>query len=249
MTHIQLRHLILGCVLFWTLLILGFSTFAQTVPYEKLPLTCGDTTVIGAVECPKAQRTFTIPQNATPVSTTRGWQPWESASADDILICTLALASGSGTDACPAVNKIRVPYCDVAFAECDIEPAPDPTEPPPANNTAVLTWTAPTRNTDDSPLTDLAGYYLYSGTTQANGSAPTARDLTLLRTIADRTATSVTVSGLSWGAYYFALSAYNSALKESERSNVLRVEFVEPVRIPNAPSGITITGTLSLSAP
>ncbi len=40
--------------------------------------------------------------------------------------------------------------------------------------TATLSWTPPTQNTDGSPLTDLAGYRVYWGT--SSGNYPELRD-------------------------------------------------------------------------
>jgi hypothetical protein len=36
------------------------------------------------------------------------------------------------------------------------------------NGTATLAWTAPTRNSDGSKITGLAGYYIYYGTSPSN---------------------------------------------------------------------------------
>lgn len=80
---------------------------------------------------------------------------------------------------------------------------------------ATLHWTAPTQNSDGSPLTDLAGYRIVYG--------QDANNLSQTVTVADRTATSHVVSGLSSGTWYFAISAYNQAGNSSERSNVASV--------------------------
>jgi hypothetical protein len=82
------------------------------------------------------------------------------------------------------------------------------TSPP---GTATLVWTAPTQNTDGTPLTNLAGYHVHYGT-----------DASLADTIdvGDPTATTYVVDGLSAGTYYFAVSAYNSFGVEGARSNV-----------------------------
>jgi len=36
------------------------------------------------------------------------------------------------------------------------------------NGTALLSWTAPTENSDGSPLTDLAGYKIHYGSSHGN---------------------------------------------------------------------------------
>jgi hypothetical protein len=74
----------------------------------------------------------------------------------------------------------------------------------------TLAWDPPTTNTDGTPLTNLAGYKIYYGTT--SGSYTNTIDA------GNVTASVVTdlVDGL---AYYFAVTAYNSAGGESSFSN------------------------------
>lgn len=77
----------------------------------------------------------------------------------------------------------------------------------------ILYWEAPTKNTDGTPLTDLAGYYLYTGL------APDK--LTTRITVADPTALQYEVTDLSPGTHYFAGTAYTTAGKESALSNIV----------------------------
>jgi hypothetical protein len=74
----------------------------------------------------------------------------------------------------------------------------------------LIGWNPPTANTDDSPLTDLAGYNIYWGTDPAN--------LNESLTITTPGATNHIVGDLSAGTYYFAVSAFNGAMVESELS-------------------------------
>jgi hypothetical protein len=84
--------------------------------------------------------------------------------------------------------------------------------PPPTTGTATLSWTEPTHNTDGSPITGLAGYHIYYGTSESN---PSQRiDLT------GATATTYVVQGLAPGTYYFTVVAYNDAGIDSPDSNV-----------------------------
>lgn len=81
--------------------------------------------------------------------------------------------------------------------------------------TAELTWTAPTTNTDGSALTDLAGFRIHYGTNPGNYTASIdAGDVTryILTGLADR-------------AYYFVVTAYNSAGTESGNSNEVSKVF------------------------
>ena len=81
-----------------------------------------------------------------------------------------------------------------------------------ATGSASLSWTAPTENTDGTPITGLAGYYIYYGTS--------ANALTMTVTVSDATATSYVVDGLTPGTYYFAVVAYNAEGMDSGESNI-----------------------------
>jgi hypothetical protein len=98
--------------------------------------------------------------------------------------------------------------------------------------TVMLTWDVPTTNVDRTPLTDLAGYIVFIGTSPQNYSR------TINIPIGDRllsckdtgnneqsqkktTKCSYTVTGLQQGDYYFAISAYNGS-KESTKSNEVK---------------------------
>ena len=80
------------------------------------------------------------------------------------------------------------------------------------DETATLTWTAPTSNTDGTPLTDLAGFKIYYDTTQGGPYAN-------LIDIPDPNATSHVVSPLSSGNWFFVATAYNAIGTESDVSN------------------------------
>lgn len=78
---------------------------------------------------------------------------------------------------------------------------------------AIINWTPPTRNTDGSALTNLAGYRIHYGT------SPTALISTIQ--LANVGLSAYTISDLAPGAYYFAVRAYSSAGSESANSNVI----------------------------
>jgi hypothetical protein len=82
----------------------------------------------------------------------------------------------------------------------------------PTTGSAALSWTAPTHNTDGTPITNLAGYHIYYGVS--------ASAMTSTITVADAAETSYVVGGLAPGTYYFAVVAYNSAGMDSSKSNV-----------------------------
>jgi hypothetical protein len=71
------------------------------------------------------------------------------------------------------------------------------------NEIATLSWTAPTRNSDGSKITDLAGYYIYYGTSPSN--------LSQRIEVRDPGTTTYTVSNLRSGTtYYFSVAAFTT---------------------------------------
>lgn len=77
---------------------------------------------------------------------------------------------------------------------------------------AILSWTAPTRNTDGSSLTNLSGHRI------AYGQSAEALSQTIQISNADLTR--YIVSNLTLGTWYFAVRAYTSSGVESASSNV-----------------------------
>jgi hypothetical protein len=75
---------------------------------------------------------------------------------------------------------------------------------------AILSWTAPTKNTDGSALTNLSGYKLYWGNQSGSYGTP--------RTVDGADNTTQTIA-LSPGTYFFAVSAVDSGGNESALSN------------------------------
>ena len=76
----------------------------------------------------------------------------------------------------------------------------------------TLSWTPPTQNDDGSPLTDLAGYYVYAG------SSP---DNLLLSYFVGAQSPSLPLYFAAVGPEYFAVSAVNVDGFESPLSGVL----------------------------
>ena len=104
--------------------------------------------------------------------------------------------------------------------QADSEPEPEP-EPEPETDTdmndnmiaetTTLTWLPPTTRDDNTPLTNLAGYYLYYG--QNSG------DYMTKITVNDPNRTYHVVQDLSPGTWYFAVSAFDDNGYESLRSS------------------------------
>lgn len=77
---------------------------------------------------------------------------------------------------------------------------------------ASLSWTAPTQNTDGSPLMDLSGYRIYYGT--STSALNQVIDVPSANTV------NYVVDYLSSGSYYFAVKAVSTAGMESAMSAI-----------------------------
>ena len=78
------------------------------------------------------------------------------------------------------------------------------------NGSALVSWTPPTENTDNSTLTDLAGYRIYFGIT--SGVYSRSVDIN------NPGLTSYQVDHLGSSDWYFVMTAYNSLGVESAYS-------------------------------
>lgn len=78
---------------------------------------------------------------------------------------------------------------------------------------ATLSWTPPTRNTDGSTLTNLAGYRISYGTS--------ASALSKTISLANPGLSSYVVDNLAAGTWYFSIKAYTSTGNESSASSPL----------------------------
>ena len=79
------------------------------------------------------------------------------------------------------------------------------------DDTATLSWIAPTTNMDGTPLSDLASFRIHYGTTSGT--------YTQVVDVLDPNATGQTITGLSPNTYYFAVTAYDLSGNESVFSN------------------------------
>lgn len=77
----------------------------------------------------------------------------------------------------------------------------------------IISWTAPTENTDNTTITDLAGFNVYYGTSEND-----------LSTTIQVTETQLNIKNLAPNTYYFAVTAINSIGVESELSNIVTKE-------------------------
>jgi hypothetical protein len=98
---------------------------------------------------------------------------------------------------------------------------------------ALVSWVAPTANTDGSTLTNLASFRIYYGTSSSS--------LNQTLQVSDVTARSARVTGLSPGTWYFATRSVNTRSTESANSNVVSMA-VAGASAANSVA-ITITGS------
>lgn len=80
------------------------------------------------------------------------------------------------------------------------------------NGSATVSWTAPTTNTNGTPLTNLTGFKILYGTSS------TALNRT--QAVNNASARSAVVTSLGAGTWYFAVRAVNSNQAESDNSNI-----------------------------
>ena len=90
--------------------------------------------------------------------------------------------------------------------------SPSDTPDSTANTDISLSWAAPSQREDNEPisLSEIAGYKVYYGTSQ--------RNYTKSVNINDGSADQHTFNNFSAGTYYFALTTYDTAGRESQYS-------------------------------
>jgi len=99
--------------------------------------------------------------------------------------------------------------------------------------TARVSWVAPTSNTNDTPLVNLAAYRVYYGTSSSS--------LTQSSEVNDITLRTATISSLTLGTWYFAVRAVNTNQLESGNSNIASKAVVGATAASTV--GITINAT------
>ncbi len=77
---------------------------------------------------------------------------------------------------------------------------------------ATLTWTPPTLNTNGTPVTALAGYTIYYGTSESSMSKSLV--------VSGAASSSAEISGLTDGTWYFAVAANATDGTQSAASNI-----------------------------
>ena len=104
-------------------------------------------------------------------------------------------------------------FCCILLAACGEETSDSDNSGKPGNGTATLSWLPPTQTADGAPLTTLAGYKIYYGTS--------FDELPNVITINSPGISTYMIEGLPEGnTYYFAITAIDTAGMESEFSDI-----------------------------
>lgn len=120
------------------------------------------------------------------------------------------------------------------FSVTFVAPNAPVVKPPNGTDTATITWALATALVNGTPLTDVAGYDIYTGTQLSDVSSPVAT--------ASPTSTSYTAHGLDDGVHYFAVRTVridpdgSGPLKGavSDLSNIVAIE-VKATTVPPPP--------------
>jgi hypothetical protein len=133
----------------------------------------------------------------------------------------------------------------IVFTFCALSPRPSqaqaPPLPPPTDNTfrVTLSWMAPTRNVDGSPLTNLASYQLYFA---QNAAGAWGVPVTIPAANTSHVLSSDTLQANT--QYFFVLRACNVLGACSVFSNVAG-SMTPDVREPDAPRDVAVTITFA----
>lgn len=128
----------------------------------------------------------------------------------------------------------RIALVLIALSLCGIARAQSPQALTVTHSDAQIFWTAPTKNRDGSPLTNLAGFHVWHGT------APKVYDATPVQ-IPPGTLL-YTFPTLPNGPHYFAVSAYNAGGEGALSEEVALIVLVSP------PSTLTTLGPYAYCA-
>lgn len=120
-----------------------------------------------------------------------------------VLLC-LSGCGGSG-------NGVTSPSALASSSDATTVPTSSAPTPSATNRSATLSWQAPTTNSNGTALTDLAGYHIHYGTS--------ASSLNQTIDVPNPGTSTYTVTGLTAGTWYFAITAYTTSGLESSLSN------------------------------
>jgi hypothetical protein len=151
------------------------------------------------------------------ISNLPSWARFNSATG---LLSGTPSASNVGTysdiviTAYDGYSKAVLPAFNILVEGASTTPATPTSTTPAATGSATISWLPPTQNANGSVLMDLAGYHIYYGTTPDLGQKVTVPNSGITRYV---------VSGLAPTTWYFAMTAYDSGGRESDRTAVASI--------------------------
>jgi hypothetical protein len=132
---------------------------------------------------------------------------WATFSASTGKLSGTPATTGSTSNIVIKVSDGKVTASLAAFGISVVSGTPSTT------GSVTLNWTPPTRNTDGSTLTNLAGYKVVYG--------KSAGSLTSVAQISNPGISSYVIDGLASGTWYFSVKSYTSNGSESAGSNTV----------------------------
>lgn len=134
-------------------------------------------------------------------------------AALSLALCTLAgCGGGSGTSGNSLVATPVTGAQDPGTVT--VAPPPPPASTATTTGSATISWRAPSTNTDGTPLTNLAGFYIRYGYSHAH--------LDQLVKISSVNILDCMIAGLPVGTvFYFAVSSFTSNGVESDKSVIV----------------------------
>ena len=160
----------------------------------------------------------TVTISANPSTVTSGGKTTITWSASNATSCT-GSGAWSGSEALSGSRATGALTTDLTFAlSCSgaggtaSQSATVSVTNAPVSGDAVLSWAAPTTNTNGTPVSALAGYHLYYG----NSASALSKSVAII----GATTTSYEITGLTAGTWYFAVAADAADGTESAKSAV-----------------------------
>jgi hypothetical protein len=174
----------------------------------------------------QAQTAGTITFTANRTSSTSGFAPVLTWSTSPVASSCTASGAWSGTKFASGSETLATITSSKSYTlTCSWG----------GSGTATLNWTAPTRNSDGTTLTNLAGFKVLYGTSTSA--------LTNTKSINDPRATSTSIGSLGAGTWYFTMRSVNSNGVESDNA------AVQQKTIAGASAAKTVNITISGSTP
>lgn len=150
----------------------------------------------------QAQTAGVVTLTASPASGTGSVTPVLTWSTNPVATSCTASGGWSGTKAASGTQTLSAINANTNYTlTCTW-----------GSGSAIVSWNAPTTNTDGTALTNLARFRVLYG--------PSSTNFTSSQTVDDPTARSTTINSLPAGNWYFTVKVVNTAGVESANSNV-----------------------------